>query len=238
MSGSLAPVLSRIAEIETRISGAPPVSALDTTSTESSPAAGFDAAYDAALAEYPTATAGTWTGVGSQGWVIPGEQGATAAGYLAPVTGAGAAIGAYGSYGAYGAVGPVAGGSVPPDTPFAAHFEAAAARHGVPARLLAAVGWVESRYRPDAVSGAGAQGVMQLMPFVSEAYGVNPWDPAQAIDAAAQLLSEHHARFGSWDLALAAYNAGAGAVARAGNQPPSANVANYVNKVNERIEQM
>src|SRR5690606_14677172 len=68
MSGSLAPVLSRIAEIETRISGAPPVSALDTTSTESSPAAGFDAAYDAALAEYPTATAGTWTGVGSQGW--------------------------------------------------------------------------------------------------------------------------------------------------------------------------
>lgn len=212
MTGSLAPVLGRIAKIETRIYGAPPQSVLDTAPTAA--AAGFDAAYTAATAELPSADTAVWTGVGSSGWVYPGERGVAS-----PMP---ASI-------------PAGGATVPPSTPFAAQFEAAGARHGVPAQLLAAVGWVESRYQTDAVSGAGAQGVMQLMPFVSEAYGVNPWDPSQAIDAAAQILSEHYARFGSWDLALAAYNAGAGAVAAAGNQPPSAGVAGYVAKVNERM---
>jgi soluble lytic murein transglycosylase-like protein len=119
--------------------------------------------------------------------------------------------------------------------PFADLFATAGARHGVPPVLLSAVGWVESRYQVDAVSSAGAEGVMQLMPFVSEELGVDPWDPSQAIDGAARLLRSHFDRFGSWDLALAAYNAGAGAVSRAGNAIPSPRVGEYVRRVNERM---
>lgn len=105
----------------------------------------------------------------------------------------------------------------------------------MPSELLAAVGWVESRYQPDAVSSAGAIGVMQIMPFVADELRVDPTDPAQAIDGAARLLRSHYDRFGSWDLALAAYNAGAGAVSNAGNAIPSPGVAEYVRRVNERM---
>jgi len=224
VTGALAPVLGRITEIAARFGGGVIPGPLDATPSAANSAVPFDAAYDLASAELSlvgsTGQAGVgWTGVGSSGWVVPGAGGGVPSLSPSPYLA-------------------VAAGSVPADTPFANQFEAAAARHGVPPKLLAAVGWVESRYQTNAVSGAGAQGVMQLMPFVSEAYGVNPWDPAQAIDAAARILSEHHARFGSWDLALAAYNAGAGAVSRAGNQPPSARVAGYVSAVNQRIEQM
>jgi peptidoglycan DL-endopeptidase CwlO len=114
-------------------------------------------------------------------------------------------------------------------------FQAAGARHGVPAELLSAVGYIESRYRPEAVSSAGAIGLMQIMPFVADELGVDPTDPAQAIDGAARLLRAHYERFGSWDLALAAYNAGAGAVKNAGNSIPSPGVAEYVRRVNERM---
>lgn len=120
-------------------------------------------------------------------------------------------------------------------TPYDALFAEAGAKHGVPAELLSAVGWVESRYQPDAVSSAGAIGVMQIMPFVADELGVDPTDPTQAIDGAARLLRSHYERFGSWDLALAAYNAGAGAVKRAGNSIPSPGVAEYVRRVNERM---
>lgn len=126
-------------------------------------------------------------------------------------------------------------GRVAPGTPFAQEFEAAAARHGVPARLLAAVGWVESGYRPEVVSPAGAIGLMQIMPMTANELGVDPTDPVQAIDGAARLLAAHRDRFGSWDLALAAYHSGAGAVARAGNSPPP-RAAEYVRRVNERLD--
>ncbi|MDJ0767461.1 MAG: lytic transglycosylase domain-containing protein [Ilumatobacter sp.] len=128
-------------------------------------------------------------------------------------------------------------GAVPPGTPFGIHFETAAARHGVPADLLAAVGWVESRYQPEVVSPAGAIGVMQLMPFVADELGVDPADPVAAIDGGARLLAAHHDRFGSWDLALAAYFSGAGAVSRAGNNIPTARSEEYVRRVHERLEQ-
>lgn len=142
--------------------------------------------------------------------------------------------------------GPTAGASTvatgasvdPAVVPYASAFESAAQRHGVPAELLAAVGWVESRYQPDARSAAGAEGIMQLMPFVSEHLGVDPWDPVQAIDGGARVLADHHRRFGSWELAVAAYHAGAGAVAAAGDQPPSERTATYVERVLERMEQM
>lgn len=127
--------------------------------------------------------------------------------------------------------------AVPSGTPFAAEFELAAARHGVPARLLAAVGWVESRYQTDAVSPDGAMGVMQIMPMTARELGVDPHDPIDAIDGAARLLADHQRRFGSWDLALAAYHSGAGAVSRNGNvAPPRA--ATYVQRVHDRLEHM
>lgn len=126
-------------------------------------------------------------------------------------------------------------GPVAPGTPFAREFEAAGARHGVPPRLLAAVGWVESGYRPDAVSPAGAVGLMQIMPMTARELGVDPTDPLQAIDGAARLLAAHHDRFGAWDLALAAYHSGAGAVSRAGNIPPP-RAAEYVRRVDARLE--
>jgi soluble lytic murein transglycosylase-like protein len=126
--------------------------------------------------------------------------------------------------------------SLDPSSPFANEYVAAGTRHGVPPELLSAVGWVESRYQTDAVSSAGAIGVMQIMPFVATELGVDPSDPVQAIDGAARLLKSHFDRFGSWDLALAAYNAGAGAVKRAGNAIPSQRVAEYVRRVNERMQ--
>ena len=127
------------------------------------------------------------------------------------------------------------GGAVPPGTPFANEFEAAGARYGVPPRVLAAVGWVESGFRPDAVSPAGAIGLMQIMPMTASELRVDPTDPVQAIDGAARLLAAHHDRFGAWDLALAAYHSGAGAVARAGNIPPP-RAAEYVRRVHARLD--
>ncbi len=118
---------------------------------------------------------------------------------------------------------------------YAAEFTAAGERYGVPPALLSAVGYVESRYDPGAVSSAGAIGMMQIMPEVASSLGVDPTDPTQAIDGAARLLRSHYDRFGSWDLALAAYNAGGGAVSRAGNAIPSPRVAEYVRRVNERM---
>jgi soluble lytic murein transglycosylase-like protein len=121
------------------------------------------------------------------------------------------------------------------DVPFAAEFNAAGQRYGVPSNLLAAVGWVESRYQQDAVSPAGAIGVMQLMPFVADELGVDATAPASAIDGAARLLAGHYARFGSWVLAIAAYHSGGGAVSRAGNAIPTPRAAEYVRRVTERI---
>lgn len=130
---------------------------------------------------------------------------------------------------------PGPGGSVAPDTPFATEFERAGLQHGVPPRLLAAVGWVESRYQIDAVSPDGALGIMQFMPMTAQELGVDPYDPIDAIDGAARLLAQHQRKFGSWDLALAAYHSGAGAVARAGDQPPP-RAATYVELVHQRLE--
>lgn len=91
---------------------------------------------------------------------------------------------------------------------------AAAMRHGVDARLLRAVCFIESRYRVDGVSPKGARGPMQFMPDTAARYGLSePYNPERAIDAAARYLHDLLRRFGGReDLALAAYNAGEGAV--------------------------
>lgn len=124
------------------------------------------------------------------------------------------------------------GGSLSSDVPYADLFTAAAQKYGVDADLLAAVAKQESGYDPKAVSPAGAQGLMQLMPATAEGLGVtNSFDPAQAVDGAARLLSDLLDRFGRTDLALAGYNAGPGAVLRYGGIPPYPETQNYVRSI-------
>ena len=91
---------------------------------------------------------------------------------------------------------------------------AAAIRYGVDARILRAICFVESRYQIDAISPKGARGPMQFMPETAARYGLrDPHDPEQAIDAAARYFRDLLRKFsGRVDLALAAYNAGEGAV--------------------------
>lgn len=94
------------------------------------------------------------------------------------------------------------------------YIVAAAVRYRLDARILRAICFVESRYRIDVVSPKGARGPMQFMPATAARYGLrNPHDPEQAIDAATRYLRDLLKRFdGRIDLALAAYNAGEGAV--------------------------
>jgi cell wall-associated NlpC family hydrolase len=120
--------------------------------------------------------------------------------------------------------------------PYGELFRAAAARHGVPAELLAAVAKTESSFKANAVSHAGAQGLMQLMPGTARELGVDPRDPAQAVDGAARLLKSHLETFGSTPLALAAYNAGPGAVRKYDGIPPYAETQAYVRKVQDAVK--
>lgn len=115
--------------------------------------------------------------------------------------------------------------------PYAGFFNAAGAKYGVSPKLLAAVARVESNYDHRAVSHAGAQGLMQIMPSTARSVGVNAFDPAQAVDGAARILKANLTEFGSLDLALAAYNAGGGAVKKHRGIPPFAETQAYVPKV-------
>lgn len=124
-----------------------------------------------------------------------------------------------------------ADGTLADDVPFADLFRAAGAAHGIQPSVLAAVARTESAFDPDAVSPAGAQGLMQFMPATAAGMGVDPFDPASAIDGAARYLTENLRRFGSLDLALAAYNAGPGAVERHGGIPPFPETQAYVPRV-------
>ena len=127
---------------------------------------------------------------------------------------------------------PTSGRTVPPGTPYADLFQQAASAHGLDPALLAAVARQESGFDPGAVSPAGAQGLMQLMPGTAAGLGVtNPFDPTQAVDGAARLLSDLLVRFGSTELALAAYNAGPGAVMRYDGIPPYPETRAYVQSV-------
>ncbi|HEX2895359.1 MAG TPA: transglycosylase SLT domain-containing protein [Marmoricola sp.] len=122
-------------------------------------------------------------------------------------------------------------------TPYADLFAAASQKYGVPAALLSAVAKQESGYNPSAVSHAGAQGLMQLMPGTARRLGVtNPLDPAQSIDGAARMLRDLTTRFGSTELALAAYNAGPGAVLKYNGIPPYPETQRYVRNVMSLME--
>jgi Transglycosylase SLT domain/D-alanyl-D-alanine carboxypeptidase/Putative Flp pilus-assembly TadE/G-like len=126
------------------------------------------------------------------------------------------------------------GGGLPAFVPerYRAMILRSATRWNVSAGLLAAQLMAESNFNPYAVSPAGAQGIAQFMPGTAAAYGLDdPFDAARAIDAQAHLMSDLLKQFGSVQLALAAYNAGPGAVAACDCVPPYPETQAYVAKI-------
>ncbi len=112
-------------------------------------------------------------------------------------------------------------------------FQKAAQKYDVPVSLLKAIGKAESNFNPNAVSCAGAQGVMQLMPATAKSLGVtDSFDAEQNIMGGAKYIKQMLDRYdGNVKLALAAYNAGSGNVEKYGGIPPFKETQNYVTKV-------
>lgn len=153
------------------------------------------------------------------------------------------------------ATGPGGGGSISgTDVPAEFHdlILRAADLHGVPWYIIAAFLWKESGWSPDVIacarnSSAGARGIAQFMPSTAATVprepalgdsnggrGIDPCNPAEAILAGAWYLRVQYDAFGSWDLALAAYNAGPGAVRQYGGIPPYTETINHVRDVMEK----
>jgi soluble lytic murein transglycosylase-like protein len=114
-----------------------------------------------------------------------------------------------------------------------AAIEKAAARHSVDANLVRALVKVESNFNPNAVSRKGAMGLMQLMPQTARQLKVNnPFNPEENVDAGVRHLKRLLESYGgNVPLSLAAYNAGAGAVARSAGIPHYAETRNYVRRI-------
>lgn len=111
-------------------------------------------------------------------------------------------------------------------------FDTASRTYGVSKKLLMAVAKQESNFDPNAVSHAGAKGIMQLMPETARGLGVRDvFDPYESIMGGAKLLRDNLKKFGSVPLALAAYNAGAGAVQKYNGIPPYRETQNYVSSI-------
>jgi soluble lytic murein transglycosylase-like protein len=115
----------------------------------------------------------------------------------------------------------------------------AARAHGLPPEFLGATLLQESAFDPGAVSSAGAVGIAQFTIDTADAYGVNPFDPFDAIDGAAQLLGTYYRQYrtqydDAFAVALAAYNAGPEAVSKYHGVPPYAETREYVSLIYER----
>jgi len=115
--------------------------------------------------------------------------------------------------------------------------DAAADKYGLPRRLVRSVISTESDFQPQAVSPKGAIGLMQLMPSTAEALGVDPRDPAQNVDAGTRYLRDLLEKYdgGLWH-ALAAFNAGPGAVDKYQGVPPYRETINYIGKIDRDLK--
>ena len=138
---------------------------------------------------------------------------------------------------ALAAAAPALGPACPVPAAFRKAFATASAKTGVPASLLVATAYEESRMDPLARSGAGAGGLLQLMPATARALRLDGSDPATNVLAGARYLRQLLGRFGSLELALAAYNAGPSAVERSGGAPTIATLR-YVKNVELRASQL
>ena len=114
-----------------------------------------------------------------------------------------------------------------------AYFEEAAAKYNVDVKLLKAIAHAESNFNPNATSSSGAMGVMQLMPSTAKSLGItDAYNAYDNIMGGAKVISQHLANYnGDVSLALAAYNAGSGNVAKYGGVPPITETQNYIKKV-------
>lgn len=109
-------------------------------------------------------------------------------------------------------------------------------RHGIPATMLERLLYQECRWREDIITGrktspVGAQGIAQFMPATAAEMGINPLDPAQAINAAGEYLARLYRMFGDWTRALAAYNWGMGNVSRKGLAVAPTETRNYYTEI-------
>ncbi len=106
-----------------------------------------------------------------------------------------------------------------------------AKQHGIPTEIFLNLITVESNWQDGAHSYAGALGLAQLMPDTAKQLGVDPYDPFENIEGGARYLAMQYQTFGSWRLALAAYNAGPGAVKKYNGIPPYKETQDYVKKI-------
>jgi soluble lytic murein transglycosylase-like protein len=106
--------------------------------------------------------------------------------------------------------------------------EGLAEKYGIPGDLFLRLVQQESGWNPNAVSPKGATGLAQLMPGTARTLGVDINDPKENLEGGARYLRAMYDKFGSWRLALAAYNAGPGAVEEYGGIPPYTETKNYV----------
>ena len=112
--------------------------------------------------------------------------------------------------------------------PYLSVAKDAARRHGVPVDLFLRLVQQESGWNANARSNKGAYGLAQLMPATARTLGVDRKDPVENLDGGAKYLKQQYLTFGNWRLALAAYNAGPGAVKKHGGVPPYRETRNYV----------
>lgn len=125
------------------------------------------------------------------------------------------------------------------DDSLAGIFLRASKKYNISYDFLTAVAKAESDFNTKSVSSAGAKGIMQLMPYECEEFGVtDPYDAEQNIMAAAKLLKAHLKKFdGDYELAAAAYNAGSGTVQKYGGVPPYTETQNYVKKIKKYMKE-
>lgn len=124
------------------------------------------------------------------------------------------------------------------DRPFADLIQVYAKKRDLNPHLVSAIIEQESHSDPNIISPKGAQGLMQLMPDLSKQFNIDPFDPEMNIKVGTQYFADMFKKYGQVDLALAAYNAGPGAVDKYGGIPPFPETQNYVSSILARVAQL